>query len=408
MKPIFHPYLVNKSHGDPVLYIDFLFDRRAILFDLGDISTVSPKKLLRITDIFISHTHMDHFFGFDLLLRILLGRDKHIRIFGPPGILENVSGKLRGYTWNLVENYENNLTFEVTEVHDEYLLKNTFSCKEGFRPSSPHPERVPAGECLLDTLTFQVKSACLDHFTPCLAFCLQEKSHLNVNKVKLQEMGFPVGPWLKELKEAIRAEKPDDTLLTVPLDEKDAGRVGRSGVSTGKSKGMGTGSGDINTGKSKDMSTSMSGGVSTGKGRGVSTSMSEGVSTGKSGDMSTGISGDTSRDRKEPLSRLKSIVDVSRGQKIVYVVDSAYTDSNREKALALAQGGDYFFCEAAFLEEDRDRAAQRSHLTAHQAGLLARDAKVKKLITFHFSPRYHGSYHLLVEEAMRTFRGTCT
>jgi len=332
MKPIFHPYLVNKSHGDPVLYIDFLFDRRAILFDLGDISTISPKKLLRITDIFISHTHVDHFFGFDLLLRILLGREKHIRIFGPPGILENVSGKLHGYTWNLVENYENNLTFEVTEVHDEYLLKNTFSCKEGFRPASPHPEKVPAGECLLDTLTFQVKSVCLDHFTPCLAFCLQEKSHLNVNKVKLQEMGLPVGPWLKELKEAIRLEKPDDTLVNLPLEEDGRGR-------------------------------------------------------------------------KEPLSRLKSIVDVTRGQKIVYVVDSAYTESNREKTLALAEGGDYFFCEAAFLEADRDRAAQRSHLTAHQAGLLARDARVRKLITFHFSPRYHGSYHLLVEEAMRTFKG---
>jgi len=335
MKPIFHPYFVNKVDGDPVLYIDFLFDRRAILFDLGQLSTLSPKKLLRITDIFISHTHMDHFFGFDHLLRIMLGRQRHIRLYGPAGILENVAGKLQGYTWNLVGNYEHNLLFEVTEVHDDHLLKATFSCREGFQLLHS-PQIIPAGNFLLDELAFQVSSVCLDHFIPCLAFCLQEKNHLNVNKVKLQEMGFAVGPWLRELKEAIRAGKPDDTLITIP-----------------------SGSSDLD------------------------------------------------REKKLPLSRLRPLVDISRGQKIVYVVDCAYTESNREKILALAEEGDYFFCEAAFLEKDRERAAQRSHLTAYQAGLLARQARVRKLIPFHFSPRYYGYYHLLVDEANRTFRGAC-
>ena len=107
-----------------------------------------------------------------------------------------------------------------------------------------------------------------------------------------------------------------------------------------------------------------------------------------------------------PLSQLKSILTVSNGQKIVYIVDSVYNAGNREKILALAQGADYFFCEAAFLEKDCRLAAQRHHLTAYQAGMLAREAGVKKLIAFHFSPRYHGSYNLIVEEALKTFKGS--
>ena len=82
-----------------------------------------------------------------------------------------------------------------------------------------------------------------------------------------------------------------------------------------------------------------------------------------------------------------------------------YNPCNREKIITLVKEADYFFCEAAFLEKDRDRAAQRYHLTAHQAGVLAREAGVKRLIAFHFSPRYHGCYHLIVEEALISFKG---
>ncbi|MGA1875547.1 MAG: ribonuclease Z [bacterium] len=333
MKPIFHPHLVNKASGDPALYIDFLFERRAILFDLGDITNLPPRKLLRITDVFISHTHMDHFYGFDYLLRLLLGRERHIRLYGPPGIIENVSGKLRGYTWNLVVNYENNLTFEVMEVHDDQLYRYIFSCREGFQPSQVLQYSLKE-EFLLDTLDFQISFVCLDHSTPCLAYSLREKKHLNVNKVKLAEMGLPVGPWLKELKEAVRAGKPEDTTIGIP--------AGHTGM------GM---------------------------------------------------------ERQEPLSRLKTILEISKGQKIAYVVDCLYSSANRDKILSLAEEADYFFCEAAFLEKDRDRAAQRHHLTAYQAGTLARQARVKRLIPFHFSPRYHGFYHVLTEEALKSFTG---
>ena len=67
MRPLLHPTLVNGRSGDPALYIETLFEKRAILFDLGDISNLPPRKIQRLEHIFVSHTHIDHFIGFDRL-----------------------------------------------------------------------------------------------------------------------------------------------------------------------------------------------------------------------------------------------------------------------------------------------------------------------------------------------------
>jgi ribonuclease Z len=82
--------------GDPVLYADLTFERRALLFDIGDIAALVPHQLLRVSHVFVSHTHMDHFAGFDH--RVLLGRDKKLTLFGPAGFIDQVEHKLRAYT----------------------------------------------------------------------------------------------------------------------------------------------------------------------------------------------------------------------------------------------------------------------------------------------------------------------
>jgi len=86
------------------------------LFDLGALAALLSKKILRISDVFVSHTHMEHFFGFDRLLRIGLGRHARMRLYGPPGSTAQVEHKLAASTWNLVGNYPGDFTIDVWEV----------------------------------------------------------------------------------------------------------------------------------------------------------------------------------------------------------------------------------------------------------------------------------------------------
>ena len=65
MRPRFHPRLANDPFGDPCLFIPFGFESRAFMVDLGEAPGLAPRDLLRTTHAFVTHTHMDHFAGFD-------------------------------------------------------------------------------------------------------------------------------------------------------------------------------------------------------------------------------------------------------------------------------------------------------------------------------------------------------
>jgi len=215
MRPTFHPSLVNDRFGDPALYIDFLQERRAILFDLGDIHTLSPRQILRLSDVFVSHTHIDHFIGFDRLLRVLVGRDKGVRLYGPAGFIDRVEAKLAAYSWDLVERFQTELVFTVTEVCtglDTHKARFRFSRR--FAREDQTGGRAENG-VLLTEPALAVTCAELEHHSTCRGFARQESTHVNVWKNRIQEQGLTTGPWLATLKAAIHQGRPDDTPIAV-------------------------------------------------------------------------------------------------------------------------------------------------------------------------------------------------
>ncbi len=333
MRPSFHPRLINDPFGDPGLYVEFMFERRALLFDLGDLHALAPRKILKVTHAFVSHTHMDHFMGFDQVVRICLGRDTRLRLFGPPGLIGQVAHRLAAYTWNLVHNYPQDFGFSVSEVHPGgRVAVAEFGCRSAFARHDLGSQTIPDG-VLVDDDTFRVRGVLLDHKIPCLAFSLEEKAHVNVWKTKLQDLGLPVGPWLKDLKRAV---------LRGDADESPCRVWWREGA-------------DI-------------------------------------------------RERTLSLGWLKErVLQIVPGQKLAYVVDAVYHAENARAIVELARHADVLFIEAAFLHQDAQRAAARAHLTAHQAGVLAREAGVKAMVPMHFSPRYAGQGDRLRGEAEQAF-----
>jgi ribonuclease Z len=101
----------------------------------------------------------------------------------------------------------------------------------------------------------------------------------------------------------------------------------------------------------------------------------------------------------------QQIARISPGQKIAYITDAAYTPENQRRIVSLAQDADHLFIEAAFLEEDRAAAEEKAHLTARQAGEIARLSRARQMTIFHFSPRYRGREDQLYREAEDAFAG---
>lgn len=216
MTPMLRPRLVNGRFGDPALLVEIAHERDTVLFDLGDCSLLSGRDLLRIGHIFVSHMHMDHFIGFDALVRANVGRGKRIVVVGPDGMIEAVGHRLAAYTWDLAPRYQADLVFEVRELHAPSQLRCArFSLRSAFAAEPLGRDDAPDG-LVTRTPSFSVSARILEHHGPCLGFAIAEPLHVNVWRNRIEERGLPIGPWLKAFKDAVRDDAPGEALITLP------------------------------------------------------------------------------------------------------------------------------------------------------------------------------------------------
>jgi len=334
MRHLFDPRLTNEAFGDPGIYVDFRDERRGLLFDIGDIDSLPPRKLMRLSHVFVTHAHMDHFAGFDRLLAVVLGRKPKLTLTGGPDFIAQVEHKLRAYTWNVVYRYDE-LVLDVCEIGiDGRAQCARFSTRTNFVRESTW-SFVLGGDVVHDETTFRVRARFVDHDVPCLAYAIEEKAHVNVAKDRLDALGVSSGAWLRDLKQAVLSGADDATPIDVQWRDRD---------------------------------------------------------------------GDHAMTRS--VGELRHLIlDVVAGQKIGYATDLRYTDANVLTLEALFRDVDVLFIECVFLDADAEHGARKNHLTAAQAGRIARLAHAKSVKPFHFSPRYEGREAELTGELQQAWTG---
>jgi ribonuclease Z len=203
----------NPPFGDPGFLLTNLYSGQGLMFDLGDLHQLSNRQILKAGQIFISHGHIDHLIGFDHLLRLNLNRPRHLYFYGPPGIIELLGHKLRGYSWNLTARYELRIT--VSEISDQELRQQSFACHCKFQPEA-ETATYRKHHLIHQEPGYSISGVLLDHGgLSCLALLLEEDLKINFYPDQIRRAGWTPGPWLTRVREGILARDPLSSLLQI-------------------------------------------------------------------------------------------------------------------------------------------------------------------------------------------------
>jgi ribonuclease BN (tRNA processing enzyme) len=193
--------LVNGVLGDPLLHVRLRHRRRSLLFDLGEGARLPARIAHQVSDVFISHAHVDHIAGFLWLLRSRIGEASLCRLYGPPGLAANIDGLVRGILWDRVG--DNGPRFEVIELHGAKL--HCYSLQAGRFGCTLLEETEATDGVVMAEAGFRVRATTLEHVSPVLAYVLEPVREINIRKDRLETRGLAPGPWLGELKRHLQA-----------------------------------------------------------------------------------------------------------------------------------------------------------------------------------------------------------
>lgn len=203
--------LPNGSRGDALVLARLPLIGRTLAFDAGDARRLPHDDVLRLSHLFVSHCHVDHFVGFDALVRPRVCREETMGAAGPEGFLDHAEARLRGYDWNLVDG--NHFVLVVREMLAGRTRVARFDSGRAFAREDLPDE--PAATFALDDVGLVAESARLDHHLVSQGWAVQAPPRVHVRPEALAATGLRPGPWLQDLKE--RASRGDrDGSVSLP------------------------------------------------------------------------------------------------------------------------------------------------------------------------------------------------
>lgn len=196
--------IVNGIGGDPAVVIGFQNHGNSLLLDAGSLESLSVKELLKIRTVCISHAHVDHFIGFDRIIRVNVPHFRTLEVVGPAGIANQIRSKLLAYTWNLLE--ANQLNYRIHEViSDGQAMTYSLSSDNLFTLGTPALTITPSVNSALGSVLpllqsdVVVSAVILDHGTPVCGYSLTMSDSFTVSIDDVEKLGLTPGPWIGEL-----------------------------------------------------------------------------------------------------------------------------------------------------------------------------------------------------------------
>ena len=284
--------------------------------DCGDLSRLSLGELHAVDTVFLSHGHIDHWIGFDQLLRAQLFQGHELRVLGPAGLHAMLEGKLRGYTWNLVA--DSQLVIAGYEWNSQNWLRCDYPCARRFQSAGPP---IPAEPPELEG--WKLSWVELQHGVACLGFRLQAPRQFRFRIEQARAQGLAPGPWGEQLK---RGRALGHRQLKLRLDERE-------------------------------------------------------------------LSAESLWDLLEELQPCS----------LAYITDTRLGPDTRGRIVERFGPTQQLWCEAAFLEHQRQLAEDKLHATAREAAQLALELPAQELHLFHLSRRTQGDADDHLREARSLF-----
>src|SRR5262249_38739722 len=147
------------------LFVDYPGRDDAILFDAGEICTLDAGELGDLEAVFLTHHHVDHFIGFDRIVRANLDRDKALSVYGPEGTILKVYDRIKSYEYQYFPFQK--VVIRVHEVLADRIRSATLECTRRFPEPEIH-EAARGGPVVYDTDDLRVEAVLVDHTTACL------------------------------------------------------------------------------------------------------------------------------------------------------------------------------------------------------------------------------------------------
>ena len=173
------------------------YDGERILFDCGEGAQrrimMDKMGLMKISKVFISHWHADHFSGLLGLIQTLEmeGREKPLYIYGPPRTEE--------FTERILDTGYFNRSYD---IYAEDLVEGDNIVGEGF----------------------EIRPFEVEHGINAFGFVFEEKSQNKANKEKMKELGLEASPKIGDLKDGKTVTHNGKEIKPEDVVEKVSGR----------------------------------------------------------------------------------------------------------------------------------------------------------------------------------------